>query len=228
MNAIQFAELARQGYNRIPISCKTLADLDTPVSAYLKIARGPYSYLLESSLGGEKWGRYSIIGLPCRTVLKVTGHSVTVETDGEVVEQTNTFDPLAFVEAFQARFRVPELPEFPRFYGGLVGYFGYDCVRYVEERLARSTPPDTLETPDILLMLSEEVVIFDNLKGHMQLISLVDPRTPTSTREPPNCSWTGQKACNGRCRTSRKRPPTNPSKSPTSCRILAKNRSSRR
>ena len=178
MNAIKFAELARQGYNRIPVSCKTLADLDTPVSAYLKIARGPYSYLLESSLGGEKWGRYSIIGLPCRTVLKVTGHSVTVETDGEVMEQTNSNDPLAFVEAFQARFRVPELPEFPRFYGGLVGYFGYDCVRYVEERLARSTPPDTLETPDILLMLSEEVVIFDNLKGHMQLISLVDPAYP--------------------------------------------------
>jgi anthranilate synthase component 1 len=175
MNAEQFAELARQGFNRIPVSIKTLADLDTPLSTYLKIASGPYSYLLESSQGGEKWGRYSIIGLPCRTVIRVRGHSVEVETDGEVVEAVETDDPLSFIEAFQARFRVPELPDLPRFYGGLVGYFGYDCVRYVEKRLAESTPPDPLGTPDIMLMVSEEVVIFDNLKGHMQLIALVDP-----------------------------------------------------
>jgi len=178
MNAEQFAELAAAGYNRIPIVHQALADLDTPLSTYLKLAAGPYSYLLESAYGGEKWGRYSIIGLPSRTVLRVVGHTVTVETDGAIEEQVETDDPLAFIEAFQARFRVPELPELPRFYGGLVGYFGYDCVRYVEKRLAASAPPDPLGTPDILLMVSEDLVVFDNLKGRMQLISLVDPSDP--------------------------------------------------
>ena len=173
----EFAELAAQGYNRIPVVLESLADLDTPLSTYLKLAQGPYSYLLESAQGGEKWGRYSIIGLPCRTVVTVHGHDVKVTTDGEVVEALQVNDPLDFVEQFQARYRVPELPNLPRFHGGLVGYFGYDCVRYVEKRLADTTPPDTLGTPDIVLMLSDELVIFDNLKGQMQLISLVDPGT---------------------------------------------------
>ena len=177
LSADEFAAFAAQGYNRIPVVLESLADLDTPLSTYLKLAQGPYSYLLESAQGGEKWGRYSIIGLPCRTVVTVHGHEVKVTTDGEVVEALQADDPLDFVEQFQARYRVPELPNLPRFHGGLVGYFGYDCVRYVEKRLADTTPPDTLGTPDIVLMLSDELVIFDNLKGQMQLISLVDPGT---------------------------------------------------
>jgi anthranilate synthase component I len=178
IDARRFAELAAEGYNRVPVVFEALADLDTPLSTYLKLARGPYSYLLESAQGGEKWGRYSIIGLPCRTVIRVSGHAITVSTDGRVVEALETSDPLSFIEAFQARYRVPDLPELPRFYGGLVGYFGYDCVRYVEPRLAGKAPPDTLGTPDIVLMVSEDVVVFDNLKGRMQLISLVDPSEP--------------------------------------------------
>ena len=162
-------------YKRIPIVVETLADLETPLSVYLKLADAPYSYLLESSQGGEKWGRYSIIGLPARTVLTVIGNQVTVATDGEVVEHIETDDPLTFIEQFQARFDVAEIPDLPRFYGGLVGYFGYDTVRYVEKRLKDSTPPDPMGTPDIMLMVSEDVVIFDNVKGRMQLISLVDP-----------------------------------------------------
>jgi anthranilate synthase component I len=178
IDARRFAELAAEGYNRVPVVFEALADLDTPLSTYLKLARGPYSYLLESAQGGEKWGRYSIIGLPCRTVIRVSGHAITVSTDGRVVEALETSDPLSFIEAFQARYKVPDLPELPRFYGGLVGYFGYDCVRYVEPRLAGKAPPDTLGTPDIVLMVSEDVVVFDNLKGRMQLISLVDPSEP--------------------------------------------------
>ena len=164
-------------YKRIPVVVETLADLETPLSVYLKIADAPYSYLLESSQGGEKWGRYSIIGLPARTILTVRGNEVTVTTNGEVLEQVETDDPLTFIEAFQARFDVAEIPDLPRFYGGLVGYFGYDTVRYVEKRLRDSTPPDPMGTPDIMLMVSEDVVIFDNVKGRMQLISLVDPTT---------------------------------------------------
>lgn len=178
MNANHFAELAQQGYNRIPVVETVLADLDTPLSTYLKLAQGPYSYLLESAQGGEQWGRYSIIGLPARTVLSVQGEQITVTHEGEVAEQLTRSDPLAFVEEFRARYRVPESVEglaLPRFFGGLVGYFGYDCVRYVEGRLKDTAPPDTLHTPDIVLMLSEDLVVFDNLRGRMQLIRLVDP-----------------------------------------------------
>src|SRR5690606_3661127 len=131
MNAQQFAELKAQGFNRIPVVREVLADLETPLSSYLKLARGPYSYLFESVQGGEKWGRYSMIGLPAKTVLKVFGETIRVERDGELIETASLADPLNFVTAFHGRYRVAELPDQPRFNGGLVGYFGYDCVRYV-------------------------------------------------------------------------------------------------
>ena len=166
-------------YRRVPIVHETLADLDTPLSVYLKLANSPYSYLLESAQNagddGEKWGRYSIIGLPARTIIKVTGSLVEVISDGEITESIQTDDPLTFVEEFQKRFAVENIEGLPRFFGGLVGYFGYDTVRYVEPRLANSAPEDTLKTPDIMLMVSEEVVVFDNIRGRMQLIGLVDP-----------------------------------------------------
>ena len=175
MNSADFARLAAEGFNRIPVVHEALADLDTPLSVYLKLANAPYSYLLESAQSSEKWGRYSIIGLPCRTVLKVFGREVRIETDGQTVERCKTGDPLAFIEQFQARTKVANVPGLPRFYGGLVGYFGYDTVRYVEKRLAHSTPPDVLGTPDILLMVSNDVVVFDNVRGRMQIIGLADP-----------------------------------------------------
>jgi anthranilate synthase component 1 len=180
MNPEQFADLARQGFNRIPIVHEVLADLDTPLSTYLKLSAGPYTYLLESAHGGEKWGRYSIIGLPCRTRIVVRGQDIEVIEDGRTVEAVTSDDPLGFVESFMARFKVAEVPNLPRFYGGLVGYFGYDTVRYVEKRLAGRAPPDPLGTPDILLMVSDDVIVFDNVRGRMQIISLVDPDAPNA------------------------------------------------
>ncbi len=180
MSPEQFRELASQGYNRIPLVREVLADLDTPLSSYLKLAQGPYSYLFESVQGGEKWGRYSILGLPARTVLKAFGDSITLETDGEIIEEHDCEDPLAFVEQFQQRYRVPELDHLPRFNGGLVGYFGYDCVRYVEPKLKASQPLDTIGTPDILLMVSDEVLVFDNLAGKLILIVHADPEVKGS------------------------------------------------
>jgi len=174
MTPNDFDALIEQGYNRIPVVCEVLADLDTPLSVYLKLVEGPFGYLFESVHGGEKWGRYSIIGLPCRTLLKVTGEQVTLETDGELVETATVEDPLAFVEAFKARYRVPELPHMPRFSGGLVGYFGYDTVGYIEPRLRNPDKPDPLGCPDILLMVSDELVVFDNLSGRMYLIVHAD------------------------------------------------------
>ncbi len=175
MTPERFAELKAQGYNRIPVMRSVLADLDTPLSAYLKLAAGPYSYLFESVQGGEKWGRYSILGLPARQILKVFGNTITLERDGEIVEQVTAEDPLAWIEQFQKRFRVPEIEGLPRFNGGLVGYFGYDIVRYIEPRLAKAeTKPDPIGTPDILLMVSDEVLVFDNLSGHLYLIEHIN------------------------------------------------------
>ncbi len=176
MNRKQFDALAKQGYNRIPVMREVLADLDTPLSAYLKLADGPYSYLFESVQGGEKWGRYSIIGLPCRTVLRVNGHKMTVTHEGEVLGTTEAEDPLAGIEAFREQFKVPELnSDVLRFTGGLVGYFGYDTVRYIEPRLDKVKNQDPLEVPDILLMVSDEVVVFDNLKNRLYIVVHVDP-----------------------------------------------------
>ena len=172
------ADLARRGYNRVPVMREILADLDTPLSAYLKLAAGPYSYLFESVQGGEQWGRYSIIGLPAATVVKVCGESVFVERQGEVVERADTPDPLAWIDAFRQRFRVPVSADLPRFSGGLVGYFGYDTVRYVEPRLRGAAKPDPLGRPDILLMVSDEVLVFDNLSGRLYCIVHVDPTGP--------------------------------------------------
>ncbi|OGT34183.1 MAG: anthranilate synthase component I [Gammaproteobacteria bacterium RBG_16_51_14] len=175
MTREEFARLAGAGYNRIPLMREVLADLDTPLSTYLKLVDGPYSYLLESVQGGEKWGRYSIIGLPATTVLRVCGHTLSVEEGGQVVEQRQIRDPLHEIETLQRQFRVPVIPGMPRFTGGLVGYFGYDCVRYIEPCLANNGKADPLGCPDILLMVSEQMIVFDNLSGKLYLIVLANP-----------------------------------------------------
>jgi anthranilate synthase component 1 len=176
MTAERFAELASRGYNRIPVIRGVLADLDTPLSAYLKLASGPYSYLLESVQGGEKWGRYSIIGLPSRSRVEVRGSQVRVYCGEQVIEAADTGDPLAWLGEYLGRFRAPDLDGLPRFSGGLVGYFGYDTVRYAELRLGPCPRPDPLQVPDILLLVSDEVVVVDNLSGRLYLIVHVDPQ----------------------------------------------------
>ncbi|WP_461516981.1 anthranilate synthase component I [Porticoccus sp.] len=180
MTPTEFAELAEQNYNRIPVMREVLADLETPLSCYLKLARGPYSYLFESVQGGEKWGRYSLIGLPATIVLKVFGDQLTIERGGETLVSRTTADPLEDIEEFHLSYRMPELPQLPRFTGGLVGYFGYDTVRYVEPKLKNTAPPDELGNPDILLMVSDEVVIFDNLLGKLILVVHEDAAAPNA------------------------------------------------
>lgn len=180
MNLEQFNQLAAGGYNRIPVMREVLADLDTPLSTYLKLASGPYSYLFESVQGGEKWGRYSIIGLPCRQVVRIFGERIEIWNDGECIETQFSQDPLQWLEDFRQQFRVAEPEGMPRFAGGLVGYFGYDAVRYIEPRLRRVDKPDPLNTPDILMMVSDEVVVFDNLSGKLQMIVHVDANLPNA------------------------------------------------
>lgn len=175
MDQSAFDALAAQGYNRIPLVLETFADLDTPLSVYLKLANQPYTYLFESVQGGERFARYSIIGLPARTVLRVVGSEVRICDAGVEIERLDGEDPLAAIAEFKSRFNAAPLPQNLRFVGGLVGYFGYDTVRYIEPRLARYTKPDTLGVPDILLMLSQELAIVDNLSGKLYLIVYADP-----------------------------------------------------
>ena len=162
-------------YKRTPLVREVLADLDTPLSTFLKLAGVPYTYLFESVHGGEKWGRYSIIGLPCRTIIRITGKRVRIEVDGKVESEKDVDDPLDWIEEYQKQFIESDEHDLPRFTGGLVGYFGYDTIGYIEPRLMREGKPDPLGTPDIMLLLSEEVVVFDNLSGKLYLIVQADP-----------------------------------------------------
>lgn len=174
----EFNRLAAQGYNRIPLVLETFADLDTPLSLYLKLANQPYSYLLESVQGGERFGRYSIIGLPATTRIEVRGESIQVIVQGNVIESHVDSNPLDFIQAYQDRFKTPPYEGLPRFTGGLAGYFGYETIRYIEKRLAHSRKPDVMNVPDILLMVSEEIAVVDNLSGKLYFIVYADPANP--------------------------------------------------
>jgi anthranilate synthase component I len=182
---LEFKSLALQGYNRIPLIAEAFADLETPLSLYLKLAHakggGKLSFLLESVVGGERFGRYSFIGLPARTLLRASGFGAEamteVVTDGKVVE-THHGNPLDFIAQYQQRFKVALRPGLPRFCGGLAGYFGYDAVRYIEKKLEKTCPPDTLHCPDVLLLQCEELAVIDNLSGKLYLIVYADPGQP--------------------------------------------------
>ncbi len=182
---LEFKSLASQGYNRIPLMLEAFADLETPLALYLKLAHakdgGRHSFLLESVVGGERFGRYSFIGLPARTLLRAHGFGEAAVTevvrDGEVVETAHG-NPLDFIAAYQQRFKVALRPGLPRFCGGLAGYFGYDTVRHIEKKLAHSCPPDTLGCPDVLLLQCEELAVIDNLSGKLYLIVYADPAQP--------------------------------------------------
>jgi anthranilate synthase component 1 len=185
ISELEFKSLATQGYNRIPLMVEAFADMETPLSLYLKLAftkdGGKYSFLLESVVGGERFGRYSFIGLPAKTFLRSQGFGeqaqTEVVTDGAVVE-TARGNPLDFIEAYQQRFKVALRPGMPRFCGGLAGYFGYDTVRHIEKKLQNSCPPDTLGCPDILLLQTEELAVIDNLSGKLYLMVYADPHQP--------------------------------------------------
>jgi anthranilate synthase component 1 len=178
MTEDEFQALARAGYNRIPLHLETFADLDTPLSIYLKLANRPGSYLLESVIGGERFGRYSIVGLPARERLEVTGHRLTLRRGDQLADERSLDDPLEYIDRYLAGFRAAPLKSGLRFTGGLAGYFGYDTVRYVEKRLEGRPKPDPLGVPDVRLLLSDELAVVDNLSGKLHLIVYADPANP--------------------------------------------------
>ena len=186
MQREEFNALAKQGFNRIPLIKEVLADLETPLSLYVKLTQAlgkTNTYLLESVLGGERFGRFSFIGLPAKTIVRTVGTPSApvneVVTNGQVIE-TNTDNPLDFVDAYFKRFKVALQPDMPRFCGGLAGYFGYDTVRYIEHRLAKHHLPDELGVPDIQLMLTEELAVIDNVAGKIYFIVYADPSVTDS------------------------------------------------
>ena len=183
MTELEFKSLATQGYNRIPLIAEAFADLETPLSLYLKLAQtqntGKNTFLLESVVGGERFGRFSFIGLPAKTVLRTHGNRTEIVRNDEVIE-THDGNPLEFIEQYQARFKVALRPGMPRFCGGLAGYFGYDTVRHIEKKLANSAQKDDLGLPDICLMVTEELAVIDNLSGKLYLIVYADTTQPES------------------------------------------------
>ncbi len=186
MTEAEFNRLAAEGYNRIPVTLETFADLDTPLSIYLKLANDPYSYLLESVQGGERFGRYSFIGLAAHTRIAVVDGAILLLTGNRVAERRDHTNPMSYISEFMARFKVPDLPGLPRFCGGLVGAFGYDTVRYIETKLAQTkkTEGKGLEgVPDILLLLSEELAIVDNLSGKLTLVVYAEPGFPGAWKQ---------------------------------------------
>ena len=181
MTELEFKSLANEGFNRVPLIAEAFADLETPLTLYLKLAQtqnaGKNTFLLESVVGGERFGRYSFIGLPATTVLRTFGNRTEIVKNGEIIE-SHEGNPLDFIEQFQSRFKVALRPGMPRFCGGLAGYFGYDTVRHIEKKLAGSAPKDDLGLPDIQLMVTEELAVIDNLSGKLYLIVYADTAQP--------------------------------------------------
>ena len=175
MQYSQFNSLKEEGFNHIPLSREVVVDTDTPLALYLKLANSPFTYFLESVQGGEKWGRYSFIGLGAETIIKVNGYEVSIEKNGHLDEQFEVKDPLAWIQTYQEQFKVPQLDSLPDFNGGLVGYFGYEIIRYIEPKLKNIDKTDELNVPDILLMVSNDLLVVDNLTSKVHIITHVSP-----------------------------------------------------
>ena len=175
MQFSQFNALVEEGYNHIPLSREVVVDTDTPLALYLKLATTPFTYFLESVQGGEKWGRYSFIGLAAETIIKVNEYEIFVEKNGYLQEKFVVQEPLAWIEDFQEQFKVPQLDSLPDFNGGLVGYFGYEIIRYIEPKLKNIEKKDELNVPDILLMVSNDLLVVDNLTSKVHIITHVSP-----------------------------------------------------
>jgi len=172
----QFEDYKSKGFNRIPIVFESLADLDTPLSVYAKLANLPYSYLLESVEGGERFGRYSIIGLPSKKVFKINEHEISIFYNQKLIEKITHENPLDYIDSYLKSFKIPEDVYLPRYSGGLAGYFGYETIQYIEPKLAKNYLEDKLGLPDVLLMLSDEVIVIDNVSGKLFIVNYIDPK----------------------------------------------------
>jgi anthranilate synthase component 1 len=181
----EFQSLAQAGYSRIPVLAEARADLYTPLAVYAKLTggpeAGPFSYLLESVVGGERFGRYSFIGLPCAERIEARRRTVRRLLNDKCLEEVEA-DPFEYVRAWLQRKRSAPLPAALRFGGGLVGYFGYETVQHVEKTALKAEKADPIGTPDMLLLVSDELAVVDNVLGKLYLVVYADPRQPDALR----------------------------------------------
>ena len=172
-----FHTLAEKG-NLIPVYREIMADMDTPVSAFRKLDDGRFSYLLESIEGGEKWGRYSFLGSTPSVIIRSKGNLVETISDGNTVQQ-ETSDPLACIKDLLAQFTPVEVDGLPRFFGGAVGYLGYDMVRHFES--LSTEKPALLDAFDSYFLITDTIVIFDTMRQKIKVVSnahITDNVTP--------------------------------------------------
>ncbi len=163
-----FASLTAQG-NLIPVYREIMADMDTPVSAFRKIDDGRYSFLLESIEGGEKWARYTFLGSTPSEVIRSRGNTVELLSADGSCKREDVADPLAFIRDYLSRFTPVELPGLPRFFGGAVGYLGYDMVRHFES--LETGKPALINAYDAYFVITDTLVIFDNVRQKIKVVS---------------------------------------------------------
>ncbi|MGE5639861.1 MAG: anthranilate synthase component I, partial [Clostridia bacterium] len=185
MTEHDFQQLAAQGYTRIPVIAEARADLYTPLAVYVQLANTPFSYLLESVVGGERFGRYSFIGLACAERIEARGRKLRrllrdARGTDVTLESLDDADPFEYVRAWLGRHRVAPVPAALKFGGGLAGYFGYETVRHIESRALKGEKADPIGTPDILLLVSDELAVVDNVLGKLYLVVYADPQQPNS------------------------------------------------
>src|SRR5579863_8460844 len=180
-NEREFEALAAQGYNLIPVWREIAADLETPVSAFLKVARGEYAFLLESVQGGEKWGRYTFLGSEPAMVVRARGNRMDLIRPGRAIEARQVENPFEALRREVQRLRAPEIPGLPRFFGGAVGFLAYDIVRCFEPRIP-NTVRDDMDVPDLCMMFTDTVLVFDNVRQSLKLITSVPIEEFASTR----------------------------------------------
>ena len=187
MTELEFQKLASQGYPRIPVLAEARADLYTPLALYAQLANGPYSYLLESVVGGERFGRYSFIGLACAERIEARGRTVwrlmrNARGADVCVERVDNADPYEYARSWLQSHKAAPVPAALRFGGGLVGYFGYETVRHIEPRALGPDKADPLGTPDMILLVSDELAVVDNVLGKLYLVVYADPGQPDAWR----------------------------------------------
>src|SRR5574340_380496 len=164
----EFKDKAKKG-NLIPVYREILADMETPVSAFRKIDDGKYSFLLESVEGGEKWARYSFLGSRPEVVVQSRDRRIEVLRRGKKETRTFANDPLEAIKDLMAEYRPVPDPALPRFYGGGVGFIGFDVVRFFERMPERKK--QGLNIPDVLFMITDTLVIFDNVTHRIKVVS---------------------------------------------------------
>ena len=170
MTEQDFIKHIEQGYNLIPLKSTLINDGLDPIDVYQKLSNMPKSYLLESLEGKKDWSRYTIIGLPSEEYIELKDNKIKYFISNKLVEDIETNNPIDWIEEFQNKFNVPNDLDLPKFQGGLVGYFGFDTVKYFEPAIKATIQKDEMDTPDICLIVSKEFLIFDKINNKIHIV----------------------------------------------------------